>query len=161
MNWRFLDYTFSVDSSLALLSRFKTTSVRGAWTILSNRSIDVFRTDNFSRKVQSFFSASPMFFVSSGVVSLYKYNKRSSGVNFVMSKPLMSNKLVSRCVCSGIKTGHCLAYCAGVVKSSAYRSFPRWGTGLHFPFSSGIFPWHSALKWRDWSSIYRALIFQN
>ena len=68
---------------------------RGDILILSNLCIEVFSTESFSFSVQSFFNASSIAAVCSGVVSLYKYNKRSSGVKFVISNPLMSLNFLS------------------------------------------------------------------
>src|SRR5262245_48694256 len=57
--------------------------------------MDALRTSNFSRNVQSAFNAFSIAAVCSVEVSLYKYNKRSSGVKLVIGKPDLSGK---RCV---------------------------------------------------------------
>ena len=75
----------------ACFKTFNTTSVRGATVILSSLCMDVFRTASFSRRVQSClraFSIAADFFED---VSLYKYNRRSSGVKFVIGSALMSD----------------------------------------------------------------------
>ncbi len=47
---------------------------------------DVFKTASFSRRVQSCFKAISIALVCSSEASLYKYNRRSSGVRFAICK---------------------------------------------------------------------------
>jgi hypothetical protein len=52
------------------------------------------RTFSFSRSVHSFFNAVSIAAVFLAEVSLYKYNKRSSGVKLVIGKPVkLSGKI--------------------------------------------------------------------
>lgn len=65
-----------------------TTSMRGATVTVSNVLCEDRKTSNFSRNIQSSFSAASIAKVNSGEDSLYKYRKRSSGVKSVIGKTI-------------------------------------------------------------------------
>src|SRR5258706_11039968 len=101
--------------------------------------MEVFKTVNFSRSVQSLISASSIAMLFLGGVSLYKYNKRSSGVKFVIGNPLMSIKKISvlkkKLKRPVYKRGYVYLIVLTMADSSHLRVFPVAQKDPHCPFS--------------------------
>lgn len=87
-----------------------------------------FKNGQLFTKCPVFCKASSIAFVCSSEVSLYKYNKRSSGVKMVIGKPIKCPKiklsLVAVIVNVRYINGGGLPYCVGNANYWYYRVFP-------------------------------------